>query len=191
MFTPYHPTQPLPVPIPYVLFVRDCVCVCVSVCYGFSACICPFCFFDLARPQFEIQFHTPTHTHTYAHLRAVCGYNFSIIVEFLLIFFSVVLFLVFPQLPLIFCGICGCLPRQRLECNLCSLAKCWAFAAASSPPASPPSWPTVCFASCFSDSVLCSSAFIATCHLRDLRLSQQPNQTKPEQDEPSHVKPSV
>lgn len=109
-----------PPPTTYVLCARMCVC------YGFSACICPFCFFDLARPRSRFSFTQP---HTPTHMRAVCGNNFSIIVEFLLIFF----FCCFSFFsPLIFCGVCGCLPRQRLECNLCSLAKCWSFAAAFS-----------------------------------------------------------
>lgn len=113
---------PLLPPSTYVL------CMGMCVCYGFSACICPFCSFDLARPRSRFSF-----THTLTHMRAVCGYNFSIIVEFLLIFFFCFCFFISfsHRSPLIFCGVCGCLPRQRLECNLCSLAKCWAFAAAA------------------------------------------------------------
>lgn len=112
---PMPPSLPPPQTRMYVMCVRMCVC------YGFSACICPFCSFDLARPRSRFSF-THTHTHT-------CALFVDIIFRLLLSFcwFSFLFFSFSHRSPLIFCGVCGCLPRQRLECNLCSLAKCWAF----------------------------------------------------------------
>lgn len=110
---------PPPSTVTYVCTVFGNVCVLWIFCLYL-----PILFLWFSPPPFEIQFHT----HPHAHMRAVCGYNFSIIVEFLLIFFFAFVFFSFShRSPLIFCGVCGCLPRQRLECNLCSLAKCWAF----------------------------------------------------------------
>lgn len=121
-----------------------------------------------------------SHTHTRTH-GAVCGYNFSIIVEFLLIFFF-----------------CFCFFFRFLIAPLSYFVAFAAAYLASGQNAIYVRWLSVerfccccclrlCFASCFSDFVLCSSAFIATCHLRDLRLSQQANQTKPRQATPSQV----
>lgn len=114
----------LPFIVTYVLCAR------MYVCYGFFCLYLPILFLWFSPPPFEIQFHTPTHTH-------ICPLFVDIIFRLLLSFcwfsfFFVFLFFVLSLLPLIFCGVCGCLPRQRLECNLCSLAKCWAFSAAAS-----------------------------------------------------------